>query len=139
MSLSVQSRTHEGVRIIDLDGRLVAGPESGTLREIMQACAADGEKQVVLNLAAVELIDSTGLGALVMGYTTLKNAGGTLKLLNLNRRNIELLVLTKLTAVFELFTDEQDAVNSFYPGREVKRFDILNFVRRIRDEEEAED
>ena len=73
------------------------------------------------------------------GFTTLRKAGGQLKLVNLNRRNIELLVLTKLTAVFEIFTDEQDAVNSFFPGREVKKFDILNFVRRIKETGAKED
>jgi anti-sigma B factor antagonist len=135
MSLAIQSRIHEGVRVLDLDGRLVAGPESSQLRETVKGCADGGERSVVLNLEQVDMIDSTGL----MSYTTLRNAGGTLKLLNLNRRNIELLVLTKLTAVFEIFTDEQDAVNSFFPGREVKRFDILNFVRRIKEEEEKED
>jgi len=78
----------------------------------------------------VDYIDSTGLGALVMGYTTLRKAGGTLKLLNLSRRNIELIVFTKLETVFEIFDDELDAVNSFFPGRSVRRFDILSFVQQ---------
>ena len=89
----------------------------------------------MLDLAGVDFIDSTGLGALVIGFTTMRKGGGMLKLLNLNRRNIELLILTKLTAVFELFTDEQDAINSFFPDREVKKFDILNFVRKIKETE----
>ena len=139
MSLGIHSRIHETVRVLDLEGRLVVGPEATQLREAVKGLAESGERNVILNLASVEMIDSTGLGALVMSFTTLRNAGGMLKLLNLNRRNIELLVLTKLTAVFEIFTDEQDAVNSFFPGREVKRFDILNFVRRIKEEEEQED
>jgi len=58
----------------------------------------------------------------------LRKAGGALKLLSLNKRNIELLLLTKLTTVFELFADEQDAVNSFFPGREISKFDILSFI-----------
>jgi anti-sigma B factor antagonist len=139
MSLSIASREREGVRILDLNGRLTVGPEATQLRESMQTCADSGELKVVLNLESVSFIDSTGLGALVIGYTTLRKAGGQLKLVNLNRRNIELLVLTKLTAVFEIFTDEQDAVNSFFPGREVKKFDILNFVRRIKETEAQED
>jgi anti-sigma B factor antagonist len=106
----------------------------------MQACAdAAANPKVVLNLEHISFIDSTGLGALVIGFTTIRKAGGQLKLVNLNRRNVELLVLTKLTAVFEIFTDEQDAVNSFFPGREVKKFDILNFVRRIKETEAKED
>ena len=66
---------------------------------------------------------------------TVRKAGGVLKLENLNRRNIELLVMTKLATVFDLFTDEQDAVNSFYPDREIKKFDILNFVEEMKKEE----
>jgi anti-sigma B factor antagonist len=82
-----------------------------------------------LNLAGTDYIDSTGLGTLVVSFTRLRKAGGRLRLLNVNRRNIELLVLTKLTTVFELFDDEQNAVNSFFPGRKIKHFDILSFVR----------
>jgi len=139
MSLSLSNREREGVRILDLDGRLTVGPEASLVRETIQTCADGGVLQVVLNLAKVDFIDSTGLGALVMSFTTLRKANGQLKLVNLNRRNIELLVLTKLTAVFEIFTDEQDAVNSFFPGREVKKFDILNFVRKIKENEAKED
>jgi len=135
MSLTIQSHEHEGVRVLVLHGRLVAGPESTQLREIVQASAEADQKNLVLDLAGVDFIDSTGLGALVIGFTTMRKAGGMLKLLNLNRRNIELLILTKLTSVFELFSDEQDAINSFFPDREMKKFDILNFVRRIKETE----
>lgn len=132
MALEIKEREREGVTIIDLDGRITLGPEIGSLREKIQALAASGGGRVILNLAKVDYIDSTGLGGLVICYTTLKKAGGILKLLNLNRRNIELLLLTKLTTVFELFDDEQDAVNSFFPGREIKKFDILSFVQSSR-------
>jgi anti-sigma B factor antagonist len=84
----------------------------------------------------VEYIDSTGLGTLVVCYNTLQKAGGALKLLNLNCRNTELLILTKLSTVFELFDDEQEAVNSFFPGREIRHFDILSFVEESRRSEE---
>ncbi len=67
---------------------------------------------------------------MVIGYTTMKKAGGALKIAHLSQRNIELLVLTKLTTVFEVFNDEQDAINSFFPNREIKRFDILDFVQQ---------
>jgi anti-sigma B factor antagonist len=66
---------------------------------------------------------------MVISFTSLRKSGGALKLLNLNQRNIELLVLTKLTTVFELFDDEQEAVNSFFPNRQIRKFDILSFVR----------
>jgi anti-sigma B factor antagonist len=78
----------------------------------------------------VDYIDSTGLGTLVICFTTLCKAGGKLALLNLSRRNIELLVYTKLATVFEIFADEQEAVNSFFPDRAIRRFDILDFVQQ---------
>jgi anti-sigma B factor antagonist len=130
MALEITEREREGVHIVDLKGRITMGPEVGAIREKVQELAAQGVQRLILNLAEIEYIDSTGLGGLVICYTTLKKAGGTLKLLNLNRRNIELLLLTKLTTVLELFDDEQDAVNSFYPGREIKRFDILSFIQQ---------
>ena len=85
---------------------------------------------MILNLHGVEYIDSTGLGSMVICYTTMQKAGGAMKLLNLNKRNIELLVLTKLSTVFEVFQEEQDAINSFFPEREIKHFDILSFVQQ---------
>ena len=97
--------------------------------------AAAGSKNVILNLAEVNYIDSTGLGALVMCATTLRKAGGDAKLLNLSKRSLELLVITKLVTVFALFTDEQDAVNSFFPDREIKAFDILSYVQQSKREE----
>jgi anti-sigma B factor antagonist len=130
MALEITEREREGVHIVDLEGRITVGPEVGAIREKVQELAAQGIQRLILNLAEIEYIDSTGLGGLVICYTTMKKAGGTLKLLNLNRRNIELLLLTKLTTVLELFDDEQDAVNSFYPGREIKRFDILSFIQQ---------
>jgi anti-sigma B factor antagonist len=129
MSLELRQREREGVTILDLSGRITAGEEATLLRERLREMAESGVMRVVMNLKEVDYIDSTGLGGLVICYTTLKKAGGALKLLNLSKRNIELLVLTKLATVFEIFTEEQDSVNSFFPGRELKRFDILNFVQ----------
>lgn len=128
MSLEITEREIEGVAILDLKGRLVAGDETTSFREFIKA-RADKPYRAVVNLQAVEFIDSTGLGALVVCYTTVKKAGGGLKLLNLKEREVELLILTKLNTIFEIFDDEQDAVNSFYPGRELKKFDILTFIQ----------
>ena len=86
-------------------------------------------------MAGVDYIDSTGLGALVICATSLRKAGGNVKLVNLNKRNIELLVMTKLATSFEIFTDEQDAINSYYPDRKLKAFDILDFVNKMKQEE----
>ena len=93
------------------------------------------QRNLVLNLADVDYIDSTGLGALVMCATTVRKAGGNVKLVNLNRRNIELLVMTRLATFFEIFTDERDAVGSYYPDRKIKTFDILDFVSKMKKEE----
>jgi anti-sigma B factor antagonist len=129
MSLDIQIREREGIAILDLEGRLTLGEASDLRERVREICSA-GRKNIILNLANVEYIDSTGLGAMVISFTTLQKTGGTLKLLNLSDRNVELLVLTKLYTVFEVFRDEQDAVNSFFPNREIRRFDILSFVKQ---------
>ena len=135
MPLEIQEREREGIIILELSGRLTVGPEASAMRERTAALAAAGKVNLVLELSRVDFIDSTGLGALVMCATSLRKAGGNVKLLNLNRRNIELLVMTKLATVFEIFTDEQDAINSYYPDRKAKSFDILSFVQKMRNED----
>jgi anti-sigma B factor antagonist len=127
MALGIAQREREGIAILDLKGRITVGEEAGTLR--MEFGKFSGAAKVILNLRDIDYIDSTGLGALVLGFTSLRKRGGELKLENLSRRNVELLVFTKLTTVFEIFNDEQDAVNSFFPDREIHHFDILSFVK----------
>jgi anti-sigma B factor antagonist len=133
MSLDIRESSREGVDILSLKGRLTVG-EASSVREKITDVIAAGTVNVLLNLQQVEYIDSTGLGALVICFTSLKKAGGALKLVNPNKRNVELLLLTKLHTIFEVFNDEQDAVNSFFPDREIKRFDILSFVQAEKDE-----
>jgi anti-sigma B factor antagonist len=135
MPLDIQQREREGITVLELNGRITVGPEASALREQCAQLAAEGKKNVVLELSKTDFIDSTGLGALVMCATTLRKAGGNVKLVNLNRRNIELLVMTKLATVFEIFTDEQDAISSYYPDRKIKTFDILDFVQKMNQEE----
>jgi anti-sigma B factor antagonist len=135
MALEINSKEREGVTILDMKGRITVGPEATALREAVAAAVADNVRQLVFNLAQVDFIDSTGLGAVVMCSTTLRKAGGSVKLLNLNRRNIELLVMTKLATVFETYSDETDAVNSFFPDRKLNQFDILSFVQQMKKEE----
>lgn len=130
MDLSLTERTKEGITILDVKGQIVAGEGADKLRDRLRALADSGSANAILNLAHVDYIDSSGLGALVMSYSALKKKDGALKLLNLTRRNVELLVLTKLETVFEVFDDEQNAVNSFFPNREIKRFDILTFLQQ---------
>jgi anti-sigma B factor antagonist len=137
MALEIRRREKEGVVILDLSGPLTVGEAASRIRQALHDLLAEGRKNVVLNLQEVDYIDSTGLGAMVVCYTTLRKVGGALKLLNLNRRNIELLVLTKLSTVFEIFSDEQDAVNSFFPDRAIQRFDILAFLERQQEQGDA--
>ena len=135
MSLDIQQREREGIVILDLKGRLVVGEPIASLRERCRELSEAGHQNVILNMEGVDYIDSTGLGGLVISYTTLKKAGGALKILHVSKRNIELLILTKLSTVFEVFNDEQDVVNSFFPNREIKKFDILAFVQQQNDAE----
>ena len=129
MPLDIQESVREGVTVLTLKGRLTVGESSG-LREKVNQLVAASRFNMVMDLSTLDYIDSTGLGNLVIYYTSLKKQGGALKLVNLNKRNIELLLLTKLHTVFEVFTDLQDAVNSFFPDRVIKRFDILSFVQQ---------
>ena len=115
---------------------MIVGEPVASLRETIRDLTSSGSKNIILNLEEVDYIDSTGLGGLVICFTSLQKGGGALKVLNLSRRNIELLVLTKLTTVFEIFNDEQEAVNSFFPNRQTKKFDILSFVQQQREAEE---
>lgn len=127
--LAIESREREGIVVHDLNGKLTVGAATG-LREKVNAEISAGHAQQILNLKDVDYIDSTGLGTMVICHTSVQRAGGALKLLNLNRRNIELLILTKLSTVFQIFNDEQDAINSFFPDRQIKHFDILAFVQQ---------
>lgn len=129
MSLDIQEREREGITILDLKGRLIVGEPVAGLREKVRELCDDRKLNIILNLEHVDYIDSTGLGGLVIAYTSVKKGGGALKILNLSKRNVELLVLTKLTTVFEVFMDEQDAINSFFPNRQIRKFDILSFVQ----------
>jgi anti-sigma B factor antagonist len=134
MSLHIEQREHEGIAILDMDGRITAGPEATAFRERVDALIAAGKPNIILNMGRVAYVDSTGLGALVVCQTRSRKANGSIKLLNLNRRNIELLVMTKLATIFEIFDDEQEAVNSFFPERKIRAFDILSFVQRMKNE-----
>jgi anti-sigma B factor antagonist len=134
MSLDIAQREHEGIVVLDLDGRITAGPEATVFRERIDELVAAGKPNIILNMANIDYVDSTGLGALVVCSTRIRRASGNIKLLNVSRRNIELLVMTKLATIFELFDDEQEAVNSFFPDRKIRTFDILNFVQQMKSE-----
>jgi anti-sigma B factor antagonist len=113
MSMTLTTREVGGVTIVDLSGKITLGEGGVTLRDEVRKLVAAGQKKIVLNLADVNYIDSSGLGELVSAYTAVKNAGGELKLLNLTSKVRDLLVITKLVTVFDVKDDEASAVSSF--------------------------
>jgi anti-sigma B factor antagonist len=128
-SLEFHESTSDDIVLLALTGQLTFS-EADDVREKIRALAGARKLKVVLDLTHVHYIDSTGLGALVSGYTSLQNQGGTLKLVNPNKRNMELLLVTQLHTVFEVFNEVQDAVDSFFPQRKPKHFDIFSLIKK---------
>jgi anti-sigma B factor antagonist len=112
MPLKITSREVDGVTVLALDGRIVLGEETSTLREKVKSLLGEGKKDIVLNLNNVTLIDSSGLGALVAAYSSVKSGGASLRLSNLGSRVDELLQITKLYTVFEVSETEADALRA---------------------------
>lgn len=112
MNLRLSSRQVEGVTIVDCSGRIVFGDESLALRDFVKGLLQESKK-IIVNLREVNYIDSGGLGTLVGLYTSAHSVGGTIKLSNLTHRVGELLQVTKLVTVFEVFDNEQKAIQSF--------------------------
>ena len=113
MSMKVNTRQVDGVTILDLSGRITLGEGSVQLRDAIRDLLAKGSKLILLNLADVNYIDSSGIGELVSAYTTVRNQGGELKLLNLTKKVHDLLQITKLYTVFDVKDDEASAIASF--------------------------
>lgn len=130
MKRRIRQREKQGIRILDLRGRLETGDSESTLRSTINALARHNVVNIVLNLAEVTKIDTDGLESLVLCYTQIRKCGGALKLARLNIEHLGLNVLTKLNTVFEVFADEQDAVNSFFPGRATPHYDVLEWIQR---------
>ncbi len=114
MSFIATPRDIGDATVIDLSGRITLGEGSAMLREMVRDHLAKGSKKIVLNLADVNYIDSSGIGELVSSYTTAKNAGGEVKLLHLTRKVHDLLQITKLFTVFDVHNDERAAIASFH-------------------------
>ena len=113
MSVKLTTRQVGDVTVIDTAGRITLGEGASTLRDSIRDLSAKGNKKVLLNLAEVSYIDSSGIGEMVSGFTTITNGGGQLKLLGLSKRVKDLLQITKLYTVFEAFDDEAEAIRSF--------------------------
>ena len=113
MALTIASREVDGVTVLDCGGRITLGEGSVQLREAIRDIIGKGSKKILLDLGDVNYIDSSGLGELVSAFTTAKNQGATLKLLNLTKKVHDLLQLTKLYTVFDIYDDEAHAISSF--------------------------
>ena len=113
MTIKANTRQVDGVTVVDLSGRITLGEGSTILRDTVRELLGRGQKKILLNLGDVNYIDSSGIGELVSGYTTVTNQGGQLKLLNLTKKVRDLLQITKLYTVFDVFDEETAAIRSF--------------------------
>ena len=113
MSFKATSRDIRGITVVDVSGRITLGEGSSMLREMVRDMTGKGQLKIVLNLAEVTYIDSSGIGELVSSFTTVKNSGGELKLLSLTKKVHDLLQITKLYTVFDVHNEESSALGSF--------------------------
>jgi len=113
VSMKSSTRKVDGVVIVDLSGRITLGEGSVVLRDTVKDITSKGEKKILLNLGDVTYIDSSGIGELVSAFTSVRNAGGELKLLNLTKKVHDLLQITKLYTVFDIQDDESSAIKAF--------------------------
>ncbi|HEY1185168.1 MAG TPA: STAS domain-containing protein [Bryobacteraceae bacterium] len=113
MSVKLSTRQVGDVSVVDVAGRITLGEGSSALRETLRDMVGKNQKKILLNLGDVSYIDSSGIGELVSGFTSVTNSGGQLKLLNLNKRVKDLLQITKLYTVFDVHDDEAHAIRSF--------------------------
>ena len=113
MTMKSSTRQIDGVTIVDLSGRITLGEGSVILRDTVRELMGKGSKKILLNLGDVNYIDSSGIGELVSAFTTVRNQGGELKLLNLTKKVHDLLQITKLYTVFDIKDDETTAIKAF--------------------------
>ena len=113
MLIQTSTRVVDGIAIVDMTGQLRLGEGTGKLREVVQQLVRDGYRKILLNLAGVIHIDSSGIGELVSNYTTLRNQGGELKLMGLNNNVRNLLQITRLFTVFDVHDDQASALQAF--------------------------
>ena len=113
MAVSFDTKVVGKVCVLVPNGKIVIGEEVATLREKIKELLGQGNKNILLNFSNVSYIDSTGVGALVGSFTTIRNQGGQMKLTNLSQRVQDILLVTKLLTVFDVYEKEQDAVSSF--------------------------
>jgi anti-sigma B factor antagonist len=132
MALRINRREDDGVSILELKGRLIFGPEDISLNDEIRRAVATRRVRLVIDLGGVDKIDSAGLGTLLYARAELRRAGGGLALANLKPAHLQALLVARLETVFSIFGNEQDAVNGFFPDREVPDYDLLAVVSSIR-------
>jgi len=113
VALTIASREVDGVTVLNLNGRITLGEGSVQIRDAIRDLIGKGQKRILLDLGEVNYIDSSGIGELVSGFTAVRSRGGELKLLHLTKKVHDLLQITKLFTVFDVYTDEPTAVGSF--------------------------
>jgi anti-sigma B factor antagonist len=111
--MKATSRSVNGVELIKLDGKITIGSGDTQLRDVIMNCLKEGKQNILLDMGSVTTIDSSGIGELVGAYTTVTNRGGKLKLLHLPPKVTDLLQVTQLITVFEVYENEQEAVQSY--------------------------
>ena len=132
MPLEITQREYEGIQILDLKGRLTLGQEDLDFRSELERLLTAGMYRVALNLSDLRELDSTGLGTLLSALRKLRQAGGTLAIYNMHPAHIEQMVEAQLEAALEVFPTEQDAIDSFFPDRKIKTYDLLEFVEAVK-------
>jgi len=113
VSMKIATHQVDGITVLDLSGRITLGEGSVQLRDAVRDLVSKGQKNIVLNLGDVSYMDSSGVGELVTAYTSVKNQGGELKLVNLTKKIEDLMAITKLATVFDIHNDEASAIAAF--------------------------
>jgi anti-sigma B factor antagonist len=138
MALEITRRRQEGISILQLKGRLTFGQEDILLNDEIRQAVAARRIHTVIDLGGVDKIDSAGLGTLLYARAELRRAGGGLTLANLHPAHMEALLIAKLETVFDVFATQEDAINSFFPDRQVPHSDLLALVTSIRQARSAD-
>ena len=111
--MKIKERRRDGIAIFDLSGNLMGGPDAEAFNEVLRTCMHEGVNNILVNMEKVKWVNSTGLGILISGYTTVNRAGGELKLLRVTDRIESIFIVSRLATVFQFFEDEEEAVRSF--------------------------
>ena len=132
--LEIHQHEREGITILDLKGHLVMGDADTALRNAVQALFESGNRKLILNMGEVSRIDTTGMGTLLTLSQQYRSAGGRLALYALAHTHGEVYEMARLETALEIYAEEVDAVNSFFPDRAVTHYDILDFVEHLEEE-----